>query len=177
MFPIAQSTAPQLPALPDGPGLENVRGPIEVNGGYEIWQIVLAAVAILVIVGGFIWLYRRSKNRAPTPVDPHTAALAELDAASQAADDERYAMLCANAVRRYMEACLGLPVTSKTSAEAIARLPMPPEEKTTLHDFLENCDGVKFARRTLSDEQRIELMDTAKHLVDNLKKKEATDQP
>jgi len=164
--------ATQLPELPAGPSLENVRGPIEVNGGFAIWQITLAVIAVLLIAAAFIWLYLRSKNKPSPPIDPHTAALAELDAASQAADDERFAMLCANAVRRFMASRFDLPAASQTSAEIVARLPVNTDEKDRIRDFLEHCDGVKFARRAFDETQRIELLDTAKQLIETLKRKE-----
>lgn len=167
--------ATQLPELPAGPSLENVRGPIESNGGFEAWQIVLAVLAILLIVGAFLWFYLRSGKKAPPPINPHAAALAELDAATQAADDERFALLCANAVRRYLESSYELPATSQTSAEITARLPLGPEEKSRVGTFLEDCDGVKFAGRAFTEAQRHEILDTAKHLIETIRRKEAPD--
>jgi hypothetical protein len=164
--------ATQLPELPDGPPLDNVRGPVEAGGGYEIWQIALAILTLLLIAAAFTWLYLRSRNQPTAALDPHTAALAELDAAPQAADDERFALLCANAVRRFMESRFDLPATSRTSAEILARLPAEAEEKDQVRDFLEHCDGVKFARRTFDNSQRIELLDTAKRLIETLNRKE-----
>jgi len=165
--------ANQLPDLPEGPALENVRGPIEVNEGFESWQVALALLTVLLVVAGLIWLYRRSKKNPAASIDPHTAALAELDAAAQAADDERFAMLCANAVRRYMESCFDLPATSQTSNEIVTQIPLKPQEKSRIQSFLDDCDGVKFAGRPCGKEQRLELLDTGKHLIKTLKGKEA----
>lgn len=168
--------ATQLPELPAGPSLENVRGPIEVNGGYEAWQVALAALAMLLIAGAFVWFYLRSRKKPPPPVDPHTAALAELDAASQAADDERFALLCANAVRRFMESRFDLPATSQTSAEIIAGLPLDPELKSRCHRFLDDCDGVKFARRSFDEARRREVLGVAGDLIETMGRKETPDQ-
>ncbi|MFO8026859.1 MAG: hypothetical protein R6U56_04270 [Opitutales bacterium] len=169
--------ATQLPELPEGPSLENVRGPVEVNGGYEAWQIALAALAILLIAAGFLWLYLRARNKPSAPVDPQVAALAELDAATQADDDERFALLCANALRRYLQSCYHLPATSQTSAEIAAQLPLDPDLKSTCHNFLNDCDGVKFARRAFSEAERREILDTARDLIARLGRKEAPDSP
>lgn len=175
-FHLPSSTlATQLPELPVGPSLENVRGPIEVNGGFEAWQIALAALAVLLIAAAFVWLYLRLRNKPPPPIHPHAAALAELDAATQAADDERFALLCANAVRRYLESTYDLPATSQTSAEIIACLPITTGEKNRIRDFLERCDGVKFARRGFTEAQRIEVLDTAKGLIETVGRKEASE--
>lgn len=172
---LSSTLATQLPELPVGPSLENVRGPTEVNGGFEAWQIALAALAVLLIAAAFIWLYLRSRKQPPPPITPHAAALAELDAATQAADAERFALLCANAVRRYLESSYGLPATSQTSAETIGHLPLDPGEKDRIRDFLERCDGVKFARRGFTEAQRIEVMDTAKDLIETIGRKEASE--
>lgn len=165
MLPLAQTQPPQLPPLPEGPALESVRAPIEAGSGYETWQIALAALAVILIALSFIWLYLRSRNKEAAALPPKEAALAELDAASQATDDERFALLCANALRRYLEYRFNLPATAQTSAELVSRLPLQPDDKENLRSFLEACDGVKFAGQALSEEQRIQLMDTAKSLI------------
>lgn len=165
--------ATQLPELPEGPSLENVRGPIESGGGYEIWQIALAILTGLLIAGLFVWLYLRSRKQPATPIDPHAAALAELEAASQATDDERFAMLCANAIRRLIASRFDLPATSQTSSELCAHLPLQREETIGISEFLERCDGVKFAGQTLGSDHRIALLDTAKELIHLLENKEA----
>lgn len=170
-FPLAA----QLPELPAGPSLDNVRGPIEVNGGYEAWQIALAALAIFLIAATFLWLYRRAKKRAVPTVDPYTAAMAELDAATQAADDRRFATACANAVRRFIESQFHFPATAQTSAELLARLPLDAGDKERIQHFLELGDRVKFARRELNETQRIELMGTARELIETIKGKETAD--
>lgn len=166
--------ATQLPALPEGPSLDNVRGPLEAAGGYGIWQITLAVLALLVIAGLFTWLYLRSRQQRPPPIDPQAAARAELAAAAQAADDERFALLCSNALRRFIAARCGLPASSQTSAELCAQLPLPADGKARIAEFLERCDGVKFARQALSAEQRSELLNTARALMDQLENKETT---
>lgn len=172
MFLLAQMPTPQLPPLPEGPALENVRGPIELNGGYETWQIALAALAVLLIAAGLIWLYLHSRKKPAALIPPEEAALAELNAASQAADDERFALLCANAIRRFLASKFNLPANSQTSAELGASLPLDEEEKSTVLHFLESCDAVKFAGQGLSEDQRIELLNTAKELIQKLNRKE-----
>ena len=166
--------ATQLPALPEGPSLDNVRGPLEATGGYGVWAVALAALAFLLIVALCAWLYLRSRRRPAAPIDPQVVARAELEAANQAADDERFALLCSNALRRFIAARFDLPATSQTSGELCARLPLPPEEKAHIAEFLENCDGVKFARQALGPDQRIELLDTAQALMHQLENKETT---
>jgi hypothetical protein len=177
MFPLIANfqrplLAMQLPELPAGPSLENVRGPIEAAGGSGIAPITLAALVVLLMVGFFVWRYLRSRQRSATPIDPQTAAMAELDAATQAADDERFALLCAGALRRFIAARFDLPASSQTSAELCAHLRLKGEDNSRIPAFLERCDGVKFARQTLTPHQRIEILDTARDLITGLKVKE-----
>jgi len=176
MLPLAQTSTPQLPPLPEGPALDKVRGPIEVSSGYEPWQIALALLVTLLVAGSVVWLFLRSRKKQPAPLEPRAAAVAELEAASQAADDERFTLLCSNAVRRYFESCFNLPATSQTSSEIIARLPLKADEKDAIHDFFERCDGVKFAQRALSENERIELTDTARQLIETLERKTTSPQ-
>ncbi len=164
--------AMQLPELPVGPSLEDVRGPIELSSGYGLWQILLASLAVLLIAGLFVWLYLRSIKQPTTPIDPAAAALSEIDAAAQAIDDERCALICANAVRRLIAARFDVPATSQTSSELCSRLPLDPDKREGIRSFLERCDRVKFARQALSSEQRRELMDTAKQLIHRLQGEE-----
>lgn len=171
MFPLAQMPT-QLPPLPEGPALENVRGPIELNSGDASWQIALAALALLLIAAGAAWLYLRSRRRPPVAISPIEATRAELNAAKQATDDERFVRLCANAVRRLIAAEFKLSATSQTSAELCASIPLEDKAKARLVDFLNVCDGVKFAGQKLSDAQREEILDTANSLIQEIERKE-----
>ncbi|MFU8847376.1 MAG: hypothetical protein ACNA77_01485 [Opitutales bacterium] len=164
----------QLPPLQEGPSLENVRAPIEVADGFETWQIILAALAISLMAAALVWLYLRSKKPVEAPINPYTAACAELDAAAQAVDNERFAMLCANALRRFIAARLGLPATSQTTGELCARLPLAPKAQAHIGGFLKRCDGVKFAGTTLDPEQRAQILDTARELIEELNQQEET---
>lgn len=172
-FSLANSLA-QLPPLPEGPSLEHVRGPIEVADGFATWQIALAALAFLLLAAALIWLLLRARKQPAPPADPYAAACAELDAADQARDDERFAMLCANALRRYIAARFGLPAISQTTGELCARLPLGQAEQARIATFLIRCDGVKFAGAALDPEQRAQVLDTAKQLIENLREKEET---
>lgn len=165
--------ATSLPALPPGPSLDDVRGPIEETGGFGTGQLALVALAILLIAALFVWLYRRSREQPHAPIDPYAVAIAELEAATQASDDERFAMLCANALRRLIASRFDLPAASQTSAELCARLPLPKEATVHISEFLQRCDNVKFARQALDPGRRNKLLNSAKELICMLKEEEA----
>jgi hypothetical protein len=165
--------APQLPPLPEGPSLDTVRGPIEASSGFGTSQIALAVVAGLLILAGMVWLFLRSRKTVEAPLDPEQTALAEIEAASAAQEDGRYATLCANSIRRLLETRYDLPATRRTSDETIGSLPITDERKREFQAFLATCDQIKFAARPLSSEQRSELSNTAQNLIRELRKESA----
>ncbi|MGB0408580.1 MAG: hypothetical protein ACPGIC_01170 [Opitutales bacterium] len=169
MIILAQIAAPQLPALPEGPSLERVRGPIEASG-FSAAQLILAAVAAILIIAGILWLYLRTHRKPATIIPPDATALAEIEAAAQASDDELFAITCAHAVRRFLGTRFRLPITSQTSHEATRQLPITAEHKERIQDFLLACDGVKFARQALTPAQRKGILDTARSIVAHSRK-------
>jgi len=170
MFIFAQMAAPQLPPLPAGPSLENLRGPVELDSGFPLWQTALALIAIGVVAAIFISLLRRSRPAPAPTLSPYETALAELTAAEQATEDGRFATLCAKAMRRYLELHFRLPAYSMTTAELGARLPLGSECADRLNRLLNHCDQVKFASRPLVAEDRVEISNTAKELIETIEK-------
>ena len=119
MFFLAQMPAtPQLPPLPEGPSLDRVRGPVAISA-YEPWQIALAVGFGILVLAFLLWLFLRARRKAAPEIPPYEAAQAELEAAANltAGDDERFAMLSSQALRRYLEGGLGLRSTARTSEE------------------------------------------------------------
>ncbi len=150
--------------------MSHLRVPVETASGFHSWQILLAVAAILAILLLFISLYRRSRRQAVPVFDPVADARAEIEAAEQvASSDSDYAGLCAGAVRRLLQHRYNMPAGSgHTTKELLYKLPLDGESKQPIRDFLQRCDNVKFARQTLTREERIEISDTARRIVDKL---------
>ena len=163
-------TTPQLPPLPEGPSLDRVRGPVEIPA-YEPWQIVIALGFIVLFIGLLIWLCARIHRRASTTTAPYEAALAELQAAADltAKDDERFAILSSQALRRYLEDELGLRSTARTSEEFLLSLKgntqFDESFQATLREVLANLDQIKFAQQPISTTERIYITDTVRELI------------
>lgn len=123
LFLAQMPTAPQLPPLPEGPAIDRVRGPIEIPA-YEPWQMALAIGCVVLFLGLLIGLFLRARRKAAPTTPPYEAAIAELDAAAQLTDDddERFAVLSSQALRRYLEDGLGLRSTVRTSEEFLRSL-------------------------------------------------------
>ena len=164
-------TAPQMPPLPEGPSLDRVRGPIEIPA-YEPWQIVLALGFIALFIGLLIWLAVRSRRKATIRTPPHEAALAELQAVADlsAKDDERFAILSSQVLRRCLEDELGLHSTARTSEEFLLSLKgntqLDESFKTTIREIIATLDQTKFAQQAISIEARIHITDTIRKLID-----------
>ncbi len=164
---------PQLPDLPPGPSLDNVRGPIEIPP-YEPWQIgvmiALAVIAFSLLTWGIVQFARARRNRA-AQLQPHTTAFAELKTAAEctAGDDERFAVLSSLALRRYFETGKGIAALGRTTLEFLKALDghtlLNTEARASLSTFLEHCDRVKFAQASLTEADRDALTESAITLI------------
>ena len=175
---------PQLPPLPEGPSLDRLRGTIEIPA-YEPWQIILALGFIVLFIGLLICLAVRSRRKARKTITPYEAALLELQTAANlsAEDDELFAILSSQALRRYLEDEFGLHSTASTSEEFLLRLKANTQFdesfQTTLSEILDSLDQTKFSQQTISIESRIHIIDTLKDLVNQaqiISQKEGTHQ-
>ena len=171
MIFLAQMPAtPQMPPLPEGPSLDRVRGPIEIPA-YEPWQIILALGFIILFIGLLICLAVRSRRKARKTTPPYEATLAELQAAADLSteDDERFAILSSQAIRRYLEDEFGLRSTARTSEEFLLSLKGNNQFdeffQSTLREVLANFDQIKFAQQAISIESRIHITNTARKLI------------
>ena len=170
IFLAQMPAAPQMPILPEGPSLDRVRGPIEITA-YEPWQIVLALGFIVLFIGLLICLAVRSRRKATITIPPYEAALTELQAAADlsAEDDERFAILSSQALRRYLEDEFGLRSTARTSEEFLLNLKSNTQFdesfQTTLSEILDSLDQTKFSQQTISIESRIYIINTLKDLI------------
>lgn len=163
--PILDS-ANQLPALPPGPSLDKLRGPVELGTGPEIWQIALAVLLLGLMAGFLMWFLLRSR-RSTAPPPAEELALAELEAATLAEEDIRFAQLCANSLRNYLGAQHHLPADTLTSAELYQRLPIRKGLRDEVRQFLDWCDSVKFAGRELRAEAREQMLRTARGIIES----------
>ena len=162
--------APQMPPLPEGPSLDRVLGPVEIPA-YEPWQIAILLGFIVLFIGLLIWLYARSRLKSATTTPPYELALAELQAATDltAQDDEHFAILSSQALRRYLEDGLGLRSTARTSEEFLLSLKdntqLDEFFQTKLREVLANFDQIKFAQQPISVTERIYITDTVRELI------------
>ncbi|HBR94687.1 MAG TPA: hypothetical protein DEA90_11035 [Opitutae bacterium] len=165
------ASAPQLPPLPEGPTFDRVRGPIEIPT-YETWQIALAVAVGTLLLGLLIWFFIRARSKAPNAIPPRESALAELETAAQLTenDDERFAQLSSQALRRYLEKGLGLRFSACTSEEFLGSLKgntrFPLEFQEQLAEVLTIFDQIKFAQKPVSQETRSQIIQSVSQLIE-----------
>ena len=162
--------APRMPPLPDGPSLDRMRGSVEIPA-YEPWQIAILLGFIVLFIGILIWLAVRSRRKSAITTPPYEAALEEIQAAADltAEDDERFAILSSQALRRYLENELGLRSTARTSEEFLLSLKgnvqLDDFFQATLREVLAKFDQIKFAQQPISITARIYITDTVRELI------------
>jgi hypothetical protein len=142
-------------------------------------QLTLGALAGAALAAIAAWLVGRWMRRPrplpppPPPRPPWEVALEELFAVRYAglAKEARYAEhydRVSDAVRKYLGGRYGFDGLETTTHEMTAilkRVEPPVYELPVILGFLEECDLVKFARFTPSDEDCTRVLDQAEHIV------------
>ena len=142
-------------------------------------QLTLGALAGAALAAVAAWLVARWMRRPrplpppPPPRPPWEVALEELFAVRYAglAKEARYAEhydRVSDAVRKYLGGRYGFDGLETTTWEMTAilkRVEPPVYELPIILGFLEECDLVKFARFTPSDEDCTRVLDQGEHIV------------
>ncbi|MGC6424908.1 MAG: DUF4381 family protein [Lentimonas sp.] len=161
-----------MPALPEGPSFDRVRGPVEVPL-LETWHIIGAILILVLLLAFIIWQYlqlrRRDSQHMPPPI-PSRSAIADLERANELAeDDENFATLLVDCIRRYYESEMQVHAVGHTSEEFLRNLKGNTRLDTAYHEslriFLKQCDTIKFAQASTTEEQRKKLIESAQDLI------------
>jgi hypothetical protein len=138
-------------------------------------QIILGSVAGILIIAGVLFMVLRKK-----PVVVLTAyqrALQELQVASAlhaAGQDKNFAIASSDAVRRYLENAYKMPAPERTTEEFLQEAArhtwLQGELTALLKRFLEFCDLAKFAGQQFGEEERGQLLASARAFLDAAEK-------
>jgi hypothetical protein len=136
----------------------------------------LAGAALAALLAWLLARYRRRPRPLPPPPPPRPpwdVAFEELFAVrhaglvSQARFAEHYDRV-SDAVRRYLGGRYGfdgLETTTREMTSILRRVDPPVVELESILPFLDECDLVKFARRTPSEEDCANVLDQAERIV------------
>lgn len=158
-----------LPELPPGPDLENLRGPVEAASGSP-WPLIITLLILLTLAGGLLChgLARRRQSKAKAHLSPCQAAQRILQHAHHTKDDAELSAQASLAVRTALGSILPSAIAA-TTAEISGRLQsVAGIESYRIHQFLQACDSVKFSGQPLPEKQRIQILETAGSIIDEL---------
>jgi hypothetical protein len=136
---------------------------------WVIFGGVLAGLALLGLIGWWIWRWRQ---RPKPQQSPHDRALELLNSAGremETLNPYQFSIRVSDILRRYITEQYQLPVTRQTSVEFLAALakasPFSEDERSLLEDFLNRCDLIKFARCDATTEDSRLLLEEATRFV------------
>jgi hypothetical protein len=168
--PPAASPHPVAVATND---IRDIRPPVPLPAP-ELWLAWALAGALL--AGAAFLLWRRFRRaRAQTlvvpPEPPHIRARRRLhDALALLPDARAFCFAVSDALRAYLEERFAFHAPERTTEEFLVELQqtglLAPDQKTTLADFLQRCDLVKFARHEPGEPELRELHAVALRLVE-----------
>jgi len=143
--------------------LERLRAPVDPSTGPEWWQLLLAALSLILIGALLYWLYQSGRRaRQADAIDPLAAARAEIEAVQlSTTDDARLAATCAASVRRYLRLRYEIEAEGLTHRELLGRLPPESGSGTDLKAFFQQCEAASFSPKPLSVEARERLCQEA----------------
>ncbi len=149
---------------------------------YIIWGSVAFAFLLLMLVSIYIWRRQKAgKGILPQKVEPPRPAhdialeaLSRLKASSLLTDGKikQYYIELSEIIRRYIEGRYFIIALEMTTFELVEELRMAEIEEENIvmiHDFLNRCDLVKFAKYKPQAEQHTETLDSAFALVEQTK--------
>ncbi len=165
--------------------IRDIKGPLSLPPNYRqliIWGSVALGVALL--LGALYYIYRRKKagkgllpKKEEPPRPPHEMALDELNAlrASSLLAEGRikeYYIQVSEIIRRYIEGryfIIALELTTFELIEKMRAAEVETEIVQMIHDFLDNCDLVKFAKYQPTEKENVEIIERAVEIVERTK--------
>jgi hypothetical protein len=138
-------------------------------------QIILGSIAGVLVVGGILSLVLRKKPAVV--LTAYQRALQELVIAKNlhtAGEDKKFAIAASDAVRRYLENAYRMPAPERTTEEFLQEAArhawLQGELTVLLKRFLEFCDLAKFAGQQFGEEERGQLLASARAFLDAAEK-------
>lgn len=158
--------------------LHEIVDPRSIVSVYDALLMAGGALVVLGLAALAWWLWRRHRRKRleppppPPPLPPHDRARRALEAATRLLGDPNAFCTEVSAIlRTYLEERFGWNAPDRTTEEFLAELrrdrTLPQSLQDLLHDFLERCDLVKFARFEPTESELLALQRSALRLVDD----------
>ncbi len=164
--------------------LRPIKPPVEIPSGWEWLWWTLASLAVAVALF-FLWRWWRRKLATPPVVPvipPHVRARQRLQEALRLLADPRlFCIEVSDALRVYLEERFELRAPERTTEEFLVDLQsathLNAAQKSSLAEFLDRCDLVKFAKFEPTELALRELQESALRLVDETRFESAAAEP
>lgn len=165
--------------------IRDIKAPLSLSPNYRqliLWGSVALGVALL--LGALYYVYRSKKagkgllpKKEEPPRPPHAVALDELNAlrASSLLPEGRikeYYIQVSEIIRRYIEGRYFIMALELTTFELIEKLRtsgVETEIVQMIHNFLDDCDLVKFAKYQPAAKDNAEIIERAIEIVERTK--------
>lgn len=142
------------------------------------WDLPLILLILLFLLF-FLWMILRWKKKTKTkaktkilPLDPYvevSRALQESRQKLQVSDPKPFVFLMDEAVRLYLSRIFPLPAPESTTQELLDHLTIctqiPTDLQTTITNFLQQCDLVKFTQLSFEESFLLSLHQQAQSMV------------
>lgn len=160
---------PSAPAATPVP-IHDILPPVEFFP-YPVWMIALAVIALLAVLGFFVWffVFRKRAKRPTTATERALKQLELLRASVEKSEAYPFSIEVSEVLRRYIEESQGLAATRQTTREFLdtiqQRTVYTAAEFEMLAGFLELADMIKFARMTAGPDECRRLLASAESLI------------
>ncbi len=151
----------------------DIKPPVAIPSGWEWlwWMLGAMALAALLVWAWRRWKKRRSEVPVVPPIPPHVIAKQKLQEALALIGQPRdFCILVSDTVRWYLEERFNFRAPERTTEEFLYELQatelLTPDQKTSLGEFLQRCDLVKFARYEPAEPELRELHGSAMRLIE-----------
>ncbi|NIR47832.1 protein BatD [candidate division KSB1 bacterium] len=165
--------------------IRDIKPPLELPRNYRkfiIWGSIALGALVLIVALIYIWRRKRAgKGILPEKVEPprpaHEVALEELNALKDSTllaegRVKEYYIRVSEIIRHYIEGRYFIVALELTTTELIENLrsaEIDVEHEHLIHEFLELCDLVKFAKFQPSEQENADVLDRAFEIVEKTK--------
>lgn len=158
--------------------LRDIKPPVGIPNPWFWVFVILGALAVIALIVALV-LFLALKRRQVTPppvIPPHVRAKQKLqDALSLIGNPLPFCILVSDTIRFYLEEQFSFRAPERTTEEFLYELQstnlLNEDQKSSLGNFLESCDLVKFAKYEPHEPELRELHSAAIKLVDETEPK------
>lgn len=162
--------------------LRDIKPPVEIASGWMWlwWTLGVIALAVLAYLIWRWWQKQRDQRDMVPVIPPHVRAKQRLQEALALIGEPRpFCILVSDTLRVYLEERFTFRAPERTTEEFLHELQgtnlLTLDQKTSLADFLQRCDLVKFARYEPGESELRDLHTSALRLVEETEPREEQD--